>query len=151
MDRGGPTVVRSIFERAVLIDTSALYALADQRDSRHDEATDCLDLIAQSRLPVWVTNYTIIETHRLILYKLGTRMGLSFLENIYDGGITVERVFETDEKQARDYLGRFTDQSISYTDGICFATMKRLRIGRAFTFDWHFRLLGFITIPPFYI
>lgn len=144
-------VYRSIFERAVLIDTSALYALADQKDNRHEQATECLHSIAQFHLPVWVTNFTIAEAHRLILHNLGTRIGLSFLEDIYAGGVAIERVLETDEQQARNYLKRFADQSISYTDAISFATMKRLGIGKAFTFDWHFRLLGFVTIPPFYI
>ena len=129
---------RSVFERAVLIDTSALYALADEKDDRHDQSTQCLRLIAQFHLPVWVTNFIIAETHRLILHNLGITMGLSFLENIYDGSITVERAFEIDEQQATNYLRRFADQSISYTDATSYAIMKRLGIGKAFSFDWHF-------------
>lgn len=151
MDRSSGPVHRLIFERAVLIDTSALYALADSRDSRHEQATECLNMIAQFHLPVWIANFTIAEAHRLILHNLGTRIGLSFLENVYDGSIAVERAFEIDEQQARNYLSRFADQSIPYTDAISFAIMKRLGIAKAFTFDWHFRLLGFVTIPPFYV
>ncbi|MEW6231626.1 MAG: PIN domain-containing protein [Chloroflexota bacterium] len=144
-------IPRSIFERAALIDSSALYALADSRDTNHQEAVNCLRLIAQHRLPLWVTNFTVVETHRRILQSLGGTAGLAFLQNIYDGGLTIERAFQTDEQQARSFLQRFSDQSISYCDAISFAIMKRLGIGKAFAFDWHFRLIGFVTIPPFYV
>ena len=92
MQRGNVGIPHCIFERAILIDASALYALADSQDTNHQETVDCLNLIAQHRLPLWVTNFTIVETHRRILHGLGIRAGLSFLANIYDGGVTVERV-----------------------------------------------------------
>lgn len=151
MDRRNLAVPRCIFEQAVFVDTSALYALVDTEDNNHQQAVDCLHLIAQFHFPIWVTNCTIVECHRCILQSLGSRTGLLFLENIYDAGVPIERALEIDEQQARNYLQRFCDQNISYTDGISFAVMKRLGIGKAFTFDWHFRLLGFVTIPPFYI
>jgi hypothetical protein len=151
MRRGNAPIARSIFERAVLIDASALYALADSGDACHQDAVDCLRLIAHQRLPLWVTNFTIVETHRRILQSLGGRAGLAFLGNIYDGGLTIERALDADEHQARSYLQRYSDQSISFCDAISFAVLKRLGIGKAFAFDWHFRLLGFVTIPPFYV
>lgn len=151
MNRRDLVVPRCIFERAVLIDTSALYALVDTEDNNHLQAVDCLDRIAQFHFPIWTTNFTLVECHHRILQRLGIRAGLLFLENIYDGGVTIERALGIDEQQARNYLQRFSDQNISYIDGISFAVMKRLGIGKAFAFDWHFRLLGFVTMPPFYI
>jgi predicted nucleic acid-binding protein len=74
---------------------------------------------------------------------------MTFLVNIYNGGLTIERAFDADEQQGRNYLQRLNDQTISYCDAISFAVMKRLGIGKAFAFDWHFRLIGFVTIPPF--
>lgn len=151
MQRGNGSTPRSIFERAVLIDSSALYALADSQNGNHQDAVNCLRLIARHRLPIWVTNFTIVETHRRVLQSLGSTKGLIFLANIYDGGLTIERALDIDEQQARSYLERFDDQSIPYYDAISFAVMKRLGISKAFAFDWHFRLIGFVTIPPFYL
>jgi uncharacterized protein len=42
---------------------------------------------------------------------------------------------------------RHSDKEWSLTDCISFATMKRLKINTAFTFDVHFRQAGFNTIP----
>jgi len=144
------TVPKSIFERAIFLDTSALYALVDPRDGNYHEAADCLRLLAQLHLPVWVTNFTIVETYRRVLQSFGPGKALPFLGYVCDGGVNVERALQVDEEQARVYLGKFNDQDISYTDAISFAVMKRLGIGKAFAFDWHFRLIGFTTVPPLY-
>lgn len=146
-----PSVPESIFESAILIDTSALYALADPRDANHQEAVSCLELIAQYGLPIWVTSYTIAETHARILQGLGVNAGLTFLTNIYDGGLTVERPYESDEQRAVGYVNKFSSLTLSLFDALSFSVMTRLGIGKAFSFDAHFRILGFVLVPPFYI
>ncbi len=39
------------------------------------------------------------------------------------------------------------DQGVSFTDALSFAVMRRLSIGRAFTFDRHLALAGFELWP----
>jgi len=144
------SIPKSIFTKAILIDTSALYAMADNNDNFHNAAVSCLKQIAEKHYPMWVTNCTIIETHRRIMHSLGIDKGLFFLDNIYSGDLSIIRVELEDEIQARDYLHRYTDQDITYYDAISFAVMKRLGIGSAFTFDNHFTTLGFNKIPPLF-
>jgi hypothetical protein len=49
--------------------------------------------------------------------------------------------------KAIDLFARYSDHELSFTDCVSFVLMKRKRIKRAFTFDHHFRLLGFETHP----
>lgn len=141
-------VPRDFFERAILIDCSALYAMQDQRDAHHGDAVTCLTQVQVSGFPVFLSTGTIYETHRLTLFKLGVGVALRFLESVYDGSVNIERIREEDERDARQLLRRFSDQEISYADAINFAIMKRMGIRKAFAFDWHYRLLGFVTVPP---
>jgi predicted nucleic acid-binding protein len=48
-----------------------------------------------------------------------------------------------------EYVKRFSDQKLTFTDTINMAVMRRLGLRKVFSFDWHFGLLGFQVIPPF--
>ena len=48
-----------------------------------------------------------------------------------------------DELLAVNWLEKFADQKVSFTDAVSFELMRRHRITRAFTFDRHFELAGF--------
>jgi hypothetical protein len=143
-------VPRSIYERAVLFDTGALEAIADPRDQYHDEAAICLAELKELAYPFYVTTLTIAETHRRVLYKphLGILPALRFLEGIFNDSTNIVRPTEEDERQAVEYIKRFDDQDITFTDAISMAAMKRFGLRKAFAFDWHFTLLGFQVIPP---
>lgn len=142
-------VPRTIYERAVFVDTSALYALVDPKDNWHAQAVECLNELAKQQLPLWVTNSVIIESHDLILQGLGKKVALSFLDNICDGSINIERTLSEDEQDAKNYLRDYQDKTFSYIDAISFSVMKRLGIGTAFAFDYHFSVIGFRVIPLF--
>lgn len=143
-------VPRSIYERAVLFDTGALEAIVDSKDQYHKEAAACLRELRGLAYPFYVTTLTIAETHRRLLYKphLGILPALRFLEGIFDGSTNLIRPTEEDEKQAVEYIRRFDDQDLTFTDVMSMAVMKGLGLHRVFTFDWHFTLLGFRVIPP---
>jgi len=46
-----------------------------------------------------------------------------------------------------DFFEKYADQDVSFTDCVCFALMRAHNIQRVFTFDRHFRLAGFESIP----
>ena len=148
MQYDGINLPRTIYETAVFIDTSALYALVDQKDNWHDKAVECLTELGRIRYPLWVTNSIIIESHDRILQGVGKKVALSFLDSIHDGSVNIERVSSEDEQDAQNYyLRNYQDQDFSYIDTISFSVMKRLGIGTAFTFDHHFSIAGFLRIP----
>lgn len=146
-----PHVPRSVYERAVLFDTSALEAVADPRDKYHEKAEQCLLQLKVSGYPFYITTLTIAETHRRLLYKrhLGNLPALFFLEGVYDGSMNIVRPIKKDELQAIEYIKQFQDQSITLTDAINMAVMNRLGLRQVFSFDWHFTLLGFQIVPTY--
>ena len=145
-------VPRTIYERAVLLDTSALEAIIDQRDQYHKNAVRCLHELFDLSYPLYVTTLTISETHRRLLYKpqLDDSKAFQFLESRYDGSVNIVRPLEEDETGAIKYIGRFKDQKVTFADAISMAVMIRLGLRKIFSFDWHFTLLGFQIIPPLF-
>ena len=142
------TIPGTIYKLAVLIDTGPLYALADPSDGRHIEANKCVREITRHRFPLFITNLVVAECHRRVLHNLGSRRGLEFLASIHDGRINIVCVERDDSRSAREILERHPDQAISLTDATSLAVMARLGIVKAFSFDRHFDILGFLRIPP---
>jgi len=145
-------VPRTIYERAVLLDTSALEAIIDPRDQYHEQAAKCLLELGNLSYPLYVTTLTIIETHRRLLYKprLDNSKPFRFIESIYDGSINIVRPLEEDEIKAIEYIRRFNNQKVTFADAISMAVMIRFGLRKIFSFDWHFTLLGFQIIPPLF-
>jgi predicted nucleic acid-binding protein len=46
-----------------------------------------------------------------------------------------------------DWIRRFDDQAFTLTDAVSFALMRERHIPLAFTFDQHFTVAGFRTVP----
>lgn len=133
------TTPRSIRERSVFVDTSALYALADRADRVHEEAQRRFDRIAQERRPLVTSNLIVAETYALMRRALGHAAATRWLEHV-----DVDVVFQTptEHERARDLLARYADKAFSYTDAVSFVLMERLEIPVAFTFDADFQQYG---------
>jgi predicted nucleic acid-binding protein len=129
----------------VFVDTSAVYALLDRSDSRHEAAKDALQQLRLARTEPLLTNVVLAECHALSLARLGHEVARRWLlGNVWP----VERVTREDEARATTIIGQYTDKSFSYTDATSFAVMERLGIRRAFAFDPHFRQYGFQLLGP---
>ena len=144
-------VGRSLYARSVLVDTSALLALANHQDNYHPDALDCLNAIANQRLPLFVSTPTIYESQRRFLYDLGQTAARHFLIQIFDGSVNILRPGEQDEQEATRLLDRYGGLRLTFTDVANMALMTRFGIAAAFSFDWHYLTTGFIRIPPFHL
>jgi predicted nucleic acid-binding protein len=139
---------RSIYSKAILIDTSALLALKIPKDKYYSLATNCLSEIAKKHVPIYISIPTIYESQRRILFDLGPRAAECFLDQIYDGTINIERTIPEDEQQSRKLISRYKSLNLTLTDAVNMAVMTRLGIATAFSFDKHFCQAGFIQVPP---
>ena len=119
-------------------------------DEYHAEAQGCFQLIERSNLPVFVSNVTIIETHKRILFDISYSQALQFLNDIYDESVNILRLNEDDEREAKRIIQKFSDHIITFTDAINFAIMKRTGLVKAFAFDKDYTIVGFQRIPPYY-
>ena len=142
---------RTLYSRAVLLDTGALVALAHSRDVNHQFAANCLLEIQRHRLPVFMTVPTIYESHKRILFDLGRQRARRFLSEIYDGSVSIVRTVEQDEIEAQSFLDQYADLTLTLTDAANMAVMARLKIAASFSFDKHYLQAGFIRIPPFHL
>lgn len=129
--------------RSVLWDSSAILALLDADDADHARAVAVARDIASEARPSFVTNYIEAEAHALLLRKLGRTMARQWL---LAGGLPVVRVLPAEEQKAREILARHADKDWTLSDAISFAVLEARRVGRAFTFDPHFRQYGRIQV-----
>lgn len=134
--------------RRVFVDTSAFYALADDRDGNHGPARVIRRLLVDSHSRLYTTNFVLAETHGLLLTRLGRAIALQTLTDVYRSNTTVERASVADELRARSILAQYDDKAFSLTDSISFAVMERLSITQAFSFDGDFAQYGFDVLRP---
>lgn len=129
---------------ALFVDSGGWIAFFSARDQHHREADALFRQAAEKRTPLITTNLVIAEVHRLLLHRAGTRIAAAALDRICQSDL-VEIVF-TDEalhQQARAWLARLGDQTITYTDAASFAVMQRRGCKLALTFDRDFVIAGF--------
>jgi uncharacterized protein len=122
--------------RSVLWDSSAILALLDADDADHARAVVVARDIASEARPSFITNYIEAEAHAVVLRKLGRAIARQWL---LTGGLPVVRVLPAEEQRAREILARHTDKDWTLCDAISFAVLEARHVGRAFTFDDHFR------------
>jgi len=125
--------------RSVLWDSSAILALLDADDADHQVASGVARQLATNRRPSFITNYIEVETHALLLRKLGRTLAREWLLN---GTLPIVRVLPTEETHAREMIARYSDKDWSLCDAISFAVMERRSVGAAFSFDRHFAQYG---------
>jgi predicted nucleic acid-binding protein len=143
-----PAVPRTLYTRAILVDTGAFVALADGTDANHEPARGCIDEIALRRLPVLVPLPVVFETHNRLLHSVGRARARDFLDAVYDGSVNLIRVEAMDEERARQILRRHADVNLTLTDASSMSVMERLGIGSVFSFDADFMIAGFLCVPP---
>lgn len=133
-----------ISTQTVLLDTGAVLSLLDNRDSKHSEAKNILQKIKGKKLKLLITNTTIFEAYTRILYDIHWQKALEFLDDISNSNIVVERINDSDEKEAEKILRKYKNSKISFVDALNFAVMIRLKFLYAFTFDSDFLIVGLI-------
>ncbi|MFN0074560.1 MAG: type II toxin-antitoxin system VapC family toxin [Chloroflexota bacterium] len=133
---------------AALIDTGAFFALTDQGDTHHRDASAILEDLARGGTRLFTTNLVLAETHALLVARLRRAdTAFQFLTDIYGSdSASIIRVTERDEQRALEILARSRDKLYSFTDVTSFVVMERLGITRAFSFDRNFAQYGFTLL-----
>jgi len=135
-------------EKAVFVDTSAWFALADRSDQHHAHAVSIFPGLLSSYRYLKTTNLVVAETYILIRRALGYQPAIKFLESIAASPRVVKIYSDSVvEEAAEGILRQYKDQDFSYTDAVSFAVMKQHKIVQAFSFDKHFTTAGFSLIP----
>lgn len=135
--RYGPA---SLGRAPVLVDTSAMAALANRHDDNHQHAREIWRRMQREKCRPFTTNVLVIETHTLLLIRSHHTIARSWLT----AQPFPERwVTEQDYADACQLIREYDDKDFSLVDATSFVVMERLRTRWAFTFDEHFAQYGF--------
>jgi len=131
--------------RAILVDTSAYFALVDRTDQHHAAAVGFVE--ANDR-PLVTTDLIIVETLNLVQARLGSSPAITLGKRLLGPPSTVLKVTDPDWAQAWRLFQRYRDKEFSFTDCTTFALSARHGIFTAFAFDIHFRQYGRLVVLP---
>jgi predicted nucleic acid-binding protein len=126
--------------RSVLADTGPLYALVDPEDRFHGRARDEALRIAEQGWSLLVAFPTLLESHSLVLRRLGPIVSRRWLDEVTTG-LGLLNPDRDDYLAATRRLRSFADQRISLFDALVAEIADQLRI-RVWTFDHHFDVMG---------
>jgi len=126
----------------VFADTSALYAILDRDDDRHDDAASTWRDLVERGATLVTSNYVAVETHALVQHRLGMAAVRALVEAV-EPVLRIEWVTREDHGAAQASLLAANRRGLSLVDCASFALMRRLGLRRAFAFDAHFAEQGF--------
>ena len=130
----------------VLVDTSALLALAFPDDRHHQAAVAFVRAHPQARLVL--TELILAEVATRIRARAGAPRAVAVARSLFESR-RYELLFVDGDvvRGALDLMARFADKRLSLTDCTSFALMDRLGLESAFAFDTDFRDCGYRMVP----
>ena len=130
--------------RDAFVDTSALYALIDRRDSHHSMMSGLVRRILESRRRLVTTDYIVCEAVNLANARARHHVGRRILELIdRSSALRVEWIGSLRFEATKVFYRRHSDHRYSFTDCTSFVVMRELKLLEVLTTDQHFREAGF--------
>ena len=117
---------------AVLLDSSAILAAADQSDLNHRAALAWFGRVNELLM---IGALTLGEVDLLLQRELGLRATLALLESIASGAVRVVAPTQADLARAAELLRETMEYRPRLTDAVLVATAERLGITRVAAFD----------------
>ena len=114
----------------LLVDTGALYALADADDAWHQRMHD---FFASEHQTLLTPSTVIPEAAYLIRSRLGPRIEKMFVESLAGGEITVENLTQADLARCAQLLGEY--DFLGLVDASLVAVAERLKLKALVTTD----------------
>jgi predicted nucleic acid-binding protein len=128
----------------IFLDTSVIYAAADEADLHHEAAVEALDRLLGAGEELLVHNYVLAEVSALIQSRLGLSESLSVLEG--SGDFQVHWITAEDHAAAVALLARRGRRDLSLVDCASFVVMRRYGLTHALAYDADFAAEGFTTV-----
>ena len=138
-----------IYRGYILVDSSGLIALIDNRDQYHDHYDLALDeLTRDASVRLFVCNLTLYETYshlrRRFTWEKATELWSLISTRMHPRRLEFRSLHEG---KTREILQTYRAHDLSFHDAGCAAMMIENKIGRVFTFDSDFSIIGFERYP----
>jgi predicted nucleic acid-binding protein len=117
---------------AILLDSSAILAAADQSDLNHRAALAWFGRVDE---PMLIGALTLCEVDLLLQRELSLKATLAILEAIASGAIRVVAPTQADFARAAELLREATEYRPRLTDAVLVANAERLGVTRVAAFD----------------
>ncbi len=130
----------------IFIDTSAILAVLNSADRFHKPAKEAWQELLTGDAVITTSSYILVETIAVLQHRFGTE-AVRLLDSSI---IPVMDVFWIDENihhQALSALLAANRRNLSLVDCTSFEIMRKLGLETAFTFDPHFKEMGFTQLP----
>lgn len=125
----------------IFLDSSVIYAGADERDARCDEANRLIADAMADGDPIVTHNYVILESLALLHRRLGRASAVRCQEQISQFEVTwVDPALHA--RAFEDFRQR-PSRRVSFVDCVSFALMRARGVRKALAFDDDFRAEGF--------
>jgi predicted nucleic acid-binding protein len=133
--------------RDVFVDTSALYALIDRKDSYHSAMGERVGRLLHSRRRLVTTDYVVCESVNLANARVGHHVGARILDLIErSAALRVEWIGSLRFQATKQFYRRHSDHRFSFTDCTSFVVMRELKISDVLTTDKNFQEAGFLVL-----
>ncbi|MEW5953747.1 MAG: PIN domain-containing protein [Bacillota bacterium] len=140
----------NVFKK-LFVDAGAWIAIANKKDRQHQAAR-----VFYYTLPQFVELYTsylvISEAFTWQRYHLGSHVAFKFIDSIEKASISqLLKIIFPDaliDAKTRQYLHRYKDHNLSYSDAASFAICDMLKINDIFGFDKDFYIVKKSLWPP---
>ena len=125
----------------IFLDTSAIYALADEADTHHMAAHKKFEDLLKSRETFLLHTYILLESVALLQARLGLPLAILFLKDakLFE----IEWVDRGLHEEAAKELERIGKRGISLVDCTSFLVMRRKGVKKVLAFDPDFEDQGF--------
>jgi predicted nucleic acid-binding protein len=135
--------------RYALIDTGAIFALANRKDKHHAAAQKVFREWTTQRNGWIVLDWVFIESMTLLKARLDATVTLRFGQQLRRNPLyRWVRIQSDDELEIWNVFQKYSDKEWSYTDCGLFVMAQRLRTAEVFTFDEHFKQMpGIVRLP----
>ena len=125
------------------IDTSAFYALMDNSDEYHNQASRLWHAMLNKDIFLFTSNYVTVETGALLQNRLGFEAADIWYRDVL-GVVDILWIEATAHQMAYELWLSLGRRNLSLVDCVSFVTMRSNKIETVFGFDRHFTEQGFI-------
>ncbi|MBI4312636.1 MAG: type II toxin-antitoxin system VapC family toxin [Chloroflexi bacterium] len=132
-------------ERAVMLDTSAVYALWDEADQWHARAASGFHQLPSEQWRLYITNLTVAENHGLLLSRFGYGKASLWLDALRPLRVIYQT--QEDHEAIRSLLSEHEASRLSYVDAFSCVAMQKQKLRLVFTFDRDFQDYGLEVFP----